>query len=140
MSVSDLTNSDVAELVAFRRKLHRRPELSGEEVETAQQVVSFLHETGPDQVIEGLGGTGVAVVYNSGHPGPTIMLRAELDGLPIKDLSGAAHASEIADKGHLCGHDGHMTMLCAVGRLLGRKRPERGRAVLLFISSRYFLP
>ncbi len=132
MSATDLTNSDIAELMAFRRQLHRRPELSGEEKETAKAVVAFLSATQPDKVVEGLGGTGVAVVYEGADPGPTVMLRAELDGLPIEELSGVEHSSEISGKGHLCGHDGHSTILCAVGRMLGRKRPKRGRAVLLF--------
>lgn len=132
MSVVNLTNSDIAELVAFRRQLHRQPELSGEEVETAKVVAAFLRTTQPDSVVEGLGGTGLAVVYEGEEPGPTVMLRAELDGLPIEELSGVDYTSEISGKGHLCGHDGHMTILSAVGRLLGRKRPARGRAVLLF--------
>jgi amidohydrolase len=132
-----LSNQNLADLVAFRRALHQRPELSGAEVETAGRVVDFLKQTNPDQVITGLGGTeaggtGVAVVYDGVEPGPTVMVRAELDGLPIHDLGDVAHHSQLPGKGHLCGHDGHMAMLCALGLMLARNRPARGRAILLF--------
>ena len=127
-----LTNQDVIELTAWRRKLHAMPEVSGEEVETAAEVISFLADTRPDRVVSGLGGTGVAVIYDGRKPGPTVMFRAELDALPIEELGQAAHRSRIPGKGHMCGHDGHMATLAALGRAFGRKRPERGRAILLF--------
>ena len=62
MNDISLSNSDVVELTAWRRRLHTMPDVSGEEVETAREVVRFLSETGPDAVVEGIGGTGVAVV------------------------------------------------------------------------------
>lgn len=126
------TNADIAELRAFRRELHLWPELSGAEEDTARRVVAFMEPTGPDRVLTGLGGTGVALVYDSGRAGPTLMIRAELDALPIEEKGDHDHRSRVAGRGHLCGHDGHMTMLCAVGRVLARQRPARGRAVLLF--------
>jgi len=127
-----LTNQDVIELAAWRRKLHAMPEISGEEVATAAEVQGFLADTKPDRVVSGLGGTGVAVVYDSGVPGPTVMFRAELDALPIDEIGTPEYRSKIHGKGHMCGHDGHMTMLAALGRQLGRDRPKRGRAILLF--------
>jgi len=132
MTVPRLTNADLAELTDWRRALHRRPELSGEEMETAEAVTAMLQATRPDTVLTGLGGHGVAALYNSGQPGPRVLLRCELDGLPIEDLSALPHRSEIPGKGHLCGHDGHMTILAAMARLLGRQRPARGSVVLLF--------
>lgn len=125
-----LTNIDIVELTDFRHALHRRPEVSRQEAQTAAAVASFL--PGPDQLVTGLGGHGVAAVYDSGQPGPTVMIRSELDALPILELTGAPHASEIPGKGHLCGHDGHSTILLGLARLLARKRPARGRVVLLF--------
>ena len=101
-----LSNSDIVELIDFRHALHRRPELSGEEAETAAAVVAFLTPTRPDQVITGLGGHGVAAVYEGQAPGPTVLFRSELDALPIFEISDAAYRSEFAGKGHLCGHDG----------------------------------
>jgi len=127
-----LTNSDLAELIALRRSLHRDPEISGQEHRTAARIAAVLAATGPDRVLTGLGGTGLAAIYDSGCPGPTVMVRAELDALPIHELGDVPYRSEIAGKGHLCGHDGHMTILCGLARLLGRARPERGRVVLLF--------
>ena len=127
-----LTNSDLAELTDWRRGLHRRPEISGEEAETARTVQTALKATGPDRIVTGLGGHGVAALYDSGRPGPQIMLRCELDGLPIRELSDRAHRSQIDGKGHLCGHDGHMSMLAGMARLLGRRRPARGSVLLMF--------
>lgn len=127
-----LTNADVAELIEFRRELHRFPEVSREEAATAQRIVSALSGLRPDQVITGLGGHGVAAVFNGGVAGPTLLFRAELDALPIEAISLAAHRSTIPGKGHLCGHDGHMTLLMGLARLLSRRRPARGRVVLMF--------
>lgn len=119
-------------LQTWRRKLHQYPEISGEEEQTAREVVSFLADTTPDATITGLGGHGVALVYNGIEAGPTVLLRCELDALAIHEISDAPHRSRIDGKGHMCGHDGHMTMMAAVGRVLARRRPSRGRAVLLF--------
>ena len=124
-----LTNRDIAELTGFRRALHRVPEVSREEAQTAHTIAAALTA---DQVITGLGGHGVAAVYTGAEPGPTVMFRAELDALPIAELSDAAHRSIIPGKGHLCGHDGHMTILIGLSRLLSRQRPARGRVVLMF--------
>lgn len=131
-SALTLTNHDLVELTAWRRKLHRQPEISNEEEKTAQEVVAFLRGTGPDCVLTGLGGHGVAMVYESGRPGPTVLFRSELDALPIDELSGVAHASLVPGKSHMCGHDGHTTILAALGRLFGRARPASGRVVLMF--------
>ena len=127
-----LSNRDLVEIVDWRRKLHSRPEISGEESETAEEVRKFLSGTAPDRIVSGLGGTGVAVVYEGNAPGPTVMFRAELDALPIEELTDIPHRSQIDGKAHLCGHDGHMAILAALGRGFGRARPERGRAVLMF--------
>jgi amidohydrolase len=127
-----LTNSDLSELVAFRRGLHQRPELSGEEVETARAVVAALQELAPTRLLAGLGGHGVAAIFDSGIVGPTVLFRAELDGLPIQERNDIAWASQIAGKSHVCGHDGHMTMLLALGRLIARTPVAQGRVVLMF--------
>ena len=127
-----LTNTDIAELVAFRRQLHCHPELSGMEEQTAATIASALGALGPDKILTGLGGHGVAAVFSAAKPGPTVMFRAELDALPITETSGAEWQSEIEGTGHLCGHDGHMTMLLALARLLARSPVRRGRVVLMF--------
>lgn len=127
-----LTENDLRELTALRHELHRHPELSGEEAETARRVEEALVPTAPDSVLTGLGGYGLAAIYDSGKPGPTIMFRAELDALPIEELGDVSHRSLVPGKAHLCGHDGHSTILIGMARLLGRSRPERGRVVLMF--------
>lgn len=127
-----LTNQDVVDLVAFRQALHRKPEISGEERETALAVTRFLESSAPDHVVTDLGGHGVAAIFEGAEPGPTVMIRSELDALPIEELSDSAHRSQVPGKGHLCGHDGHTAILAAVARGLGRQRPKRGRAILLF--------
>lgn len=127
-----LTNSDLVELTAFRRDLHRRPEVSGEEVETARTIVAALKPLKTAHILTGLGGHGVAAVFEGEADGPTVLFRAELDALPIQELSEADWVSEVPGKGHLCGHDGHMTMLLAFGRLIAREPIARGRIVLMF--------
>lgn len=127
-----LTNRDIAELTDWRRELHRFPEVSRDEAGTAARVAAALGPLGPDQLLTGLGGHGVAAVFDGTEPGPTVLFRAELDALPIEELSDAPHRSTFPGKGHLCGHDGHMAILIGLGRLIARQRPVRGRVVLLF--------
>lgn len=127
-----LTNQDMADLVAWRRRLHRFPEISGEEEKTAAEVVAFLSDTQPDRILTRLGGHGVALVFESGEPGPTLLFRAELDALPIEEVSDIPHRSEVPGKSHMCGHDGHTATLAALGRHFGRRRPAAGRVVLMF--------
>ena len=119
-------------LLDLRYRLHRRPEVSGHEVATAAMVLDFVRSSQPDQIVTGLGGHGLALVYDSGKPGPTVMIRAELDALPIEETGQPVWRSEVAGKGHLCGHDGHMTILAGLAQDLGARRPDLGRAVLLF--------
>lgn len=127
-----LTNRDVVELQAFRHDLHRHPEVSGEERETARRVVEALRPLAPSKVLTELGGHGVAAVVESKEPGPTLLFRAELDALPIEEKSQADHRSTVAGKGHLCGHDGHSTILLALATGLSRQPIARGRVVLLW--------
>lgn len=126
------TEDRIASATLWRRKLHTMPEISGEEDETADEVVSFLSRTAPDAIVTGLGGTGVAVIYEGKEPGPTVAIRAELDALPIAETGLPDWRSKIEGKGHMCGHDGHMAILATVGMALGQERPKRGRAILLF--------
>ena len=127
-----LSNTDINALITFRRLLHQHPEVSGEEEQTAQRIVEALSALAPHQIITGLGGHGVAAVFYSGCEGPTVLFRAELDALPIPEETGLDWASTTDGKGHLCGHDGHMTILLALGRLLARQPVQQGRVVLMF--------
>ena len=127
-----LAARDIERLIAWRHDLHRKPELSGQEVETARTVQAWLASTGADRIVTGLGGHGVLGIYDGEAPGPSVMLRAELDALPIPETSDIPHRSQVAGKAHLCGHDGHMAILAGVALALHGKRPTRGRVLLLF--------
>ncbi|MGV1794429.1 amidohydrolase [Rhizobium sp. A37_96] len=127
-----LTEGDIGDLVRFRHDLHRHPEISGEEHETAGRVVSFLTPLKPDRIMTGLGGTGVAAVFEGKGSGPTLLFRCELDALPIAETRDIAHKSLVAGKGHMCGHDGHMAIMAGLAHGLSRERLRRGRVVLLF--------
>ncbi|MFW2541964.1 amidohydrolase [Primorskyibacter sp. 2E107] len=127
-----LDTHEIAALAAWRHALHRAPELSGEERQTAATVAAMLREAGADAIHEGLGGHGVAAEFRSGVPGPRVMLRCELDALPIEETSTAEHRSRVPGKAHLCGHDGHMTLLAAVALRLSKQRPPRGTVILMF--------
>ena len=127
-----LSTDDMEKLVAMRHRLHQTPELSGEEKRTAQAIADALMLLKPDDLVTGLGGHGVAAVFDSGRTGPTILFRAELDGLPIPEISDLPHRSQESGKGHMCGHDGHMTILLGLAGLLSRARPTRGRIIVLF--------
>ena len=127
-----LTNADLVELTALRRDLHRFPEVSRQEQATAARIATTLRALYPDQIVTGLGGHGVAAVFNGKAPGQTVLFRAELDALPITELSDAPHRSTLPGTGHLCGHDGHMVLLIGLARLISRNRPAKGRVVLMF--------
>ncbi len=127
-----LTNKDMLDLIELRHDLHRHPEISGEEKETAQRIRTFLAQAKPDRLLADLGGHGVAAIYDSGRTGPAILIRSELDALPIQEKSMADYRSGTDGKGHLCGHDGHSTILTALALGLSRQRPQSGRVILLY--------
>ena len=127
-----LTNREILDLTKFRHLLHRTPEVSGQERETAARVAAKLREIGADRVVTDLGGHGVAGVFDGAAPGPTVMLRAELDALPIEETGDVPHASTIPERGHMCGHDGHAASLLGCAYAFARQRPARGRVVLMF--------
>ncbi len=132
--MNTLVTLDIEELVAFRRRLHAHPELSENEHRTAEAIVARLSRAEPSRVVEGLGsmGTGVCAVYDSPRPGPTVLVRAELDALPIQESCVFGHRSSVDGVSHKCGHDGHMTTLIALAEDLSARPIERGRVLLLF--------
>ncbi len=127
-----LSPQEIESLVSIRKKLHRNPELSGKEKETAAFIKSFLVKTNPDSILEGLGGHGLAAVYDSGSSGPSVLLRADIDALPIQEDNHFAHRSSEDGVAHLCGHDGHTTIMCGVALTMKKFRPSVGRLILLF--------
>lgn len=126
------SSPSIEAMIALRRDLHRNPELSGEEEQTAARVVSELTRFRPDDILIGLGGHGVAAVFKGNEDGPTVLFRCELDGLPIREISTSDWRSHTDGKAHLCGHDGHTAILCGLGAELAVRRPARGRVILMF--------
>lgn len=127
-----MNKSEIAKLTNFRKELHSFPELSGEEAGTSERVKGFFRSLKPDELIEDLGGHGFAVVYKGSNPGPVTLLRAELDALPILEYGAIKHISQIPGVSHLCGHDGHIAILCGVGIMLSQEKPVNGNVVILF--------
>jgi amidohydrolase len=119
-------------LVALRQSLHRHPDIADGEQATAESVQAFLNSTRPDDILTGIGGAGLAVVYNGSGDGPTVLLRAELDALPIEESIELPYRSATPGISHKCGHDGHMAILAGICGLLHQRPPQRGRVILLF--------
>ncbi|MBA3577998.1 MAG: amidohydrolase [Sphingomonas sp.] len=131
--------SDMPQLMEVYRDLHANPELSMQEVRSAAKLAAEARKLG-FQVTEGVGKTGVVAVLKNG-PGPVLMLRADMDGLPVKEQTGLAFASKatgklpdgtVAPVMHACGHDTHMTTwLGAARRLVAMKDQWSGTLVMI---------
>ncbi len=119
-----------AETVAWRRHLHRNPELSFKEHETAAFIARTLREIGLEP-IEGVGGTGVVAHVRGGRPGPVVALRADIDALPITEDSGVDFPSERDGVMHACGHDVHTACLLGAAKLLHETRETLAGTVRL---------
>ena len=131
-ALKDISAHDIEKLVRFRRTLHKYPEVSNDEAKTAGRVVSFLNETEPDTVLTGVGGHGVAAVYGADNHGPTLLFRCELDALPIREANSFDHNSVNDGVAHLCGHDGHMSIVAGLGLVLASQPVQNGTIILLF--------
>ena len=120
------------EMKGWRRHLHAHPELKFDCHETAAFIVERLREFGVDEIHEGIATSGVVAIIEGQGDGPTIGLRADMDALPITELTGAEYASTVPGKMHACGHDGHVTMLLGAAKYLAETRRFKGRVALLF--------
>ena len=122
-----------AEITAWRRGFHQQPELGYDLPQTAEKVADLCRQFGCDQVVTGVGRSGVvAVIQGRGQSDRAIALRADMDALPIDEITGADHASRIPGQMHACGHDGHTAMLLGAAKYLCETRQFAGRAVLIF--------
>ncbi len=122
-----------AELVAYRRHFHAHPELSLEEHETAAFVERELRQCDFDEIRTRVGKTGILATLRGGRSGPTTLLRADMDALPVSELGTAEYRSQRAGVMHACGHDGHMAILLASARALAARRQDvRGTLVFCF--------
>jgi amidohydrolase len=123
---------EMNELVTLRRELHQHAELAGSEFETNGIIRRFLESYEPDQLVTELGGPGLAAVFEGRDDGPTVMLRADIDAVPVQEANDFTHRSRRPGVSHKCGHDGHAAILAGLAARLSQHRPVRGRAVLLF--------
>lgn len=127
-----MDKSTLKELITFRQTLHSFPDLSGQEINTAEMVVDFIKPYNPGQIITNLGGEGVAFVYDSGRDGDVLMLRADLDALPIQEDNEFSYRSKHKGVSHKCGHDGHMAIIAGLAAQLKTHRLKKGKLILLY--------
>ncbi len=120
------------ELIKLRRNLHKQPELSGKEHETSLRIKQFLSAYEPDEVIEHIGGYGLAACFYGKEKGPSVLFRCELDALPIQEVNKVSYASKNKGVAHVCGHDGHMSILSGLAAFISQNRPTKGKVILLF--------
>ena len=134
MAVENWVAKELESLTEFRRDLHQNPELLYDVTRTAATVAEALRAAGVDEVVEGIGRTGVVGVIHgqSNTSGRTIGLRADMDALPIQEDTGKPWASKVEGKMHACGHDGHTTMLLGAARQLVESRAFDGTVIVIF--------
>lgn len=122
-------------LIEVRRKLHRFPELSGQEYDTARMLKQVLTSYNPDRLVEHLGGNGLAVVFEGRDEGPSVLFRCDMDALPIRETNQFEYKSTVEGVAHKCGHDGHMAIMLGLAEAIFYDPPARGRIILLFQPS-----
>jgi len=122
------------EITAWRRDIHAHPELAYDVHRTAGVVAEKLRNFGCDDVVTGIGRTGVVGVIRGARTGSvrTIGLRADMDALPIEEANEVPYKSTVPGKMHACGHDGHTAMLLGAARYLAETRNFAGTAVVIF--------
>lgn len=118
-----LTAEQHERLIATRRDLHQHPELAHQEKRTASLVAARLRELGLDEVRTDIGQTGVLGLLRGGQPGKRVLLRADMDGLPLTEHDrGQPYRSTYDGAHHACGHDGHVAILLMVAEILAARR------------------
>ncbi|MFZ0724116.1 MAG: amidohydrolase, partial [Xanthobacteraceae bacterium] len=121
------------EIKEWRRDLHAHPELRYDVHRTAASVADKLKSFGCDEVVPGIGRTGVVGVIRGRKPGGKVVgMRADMDALPIEEETGLPYKSTVPGKMHACGHDGHTAMLLGAAKYLAETRNFAGTAVVIF--------
>lgn len=133
MTIEPEISEMTAQVAGWRQDIHRNPELQYDVKRTAGLVAGLLREFGCDEVVEGIGRTGVVgVIRGAAGEGRAVGLRADMDALPIREATGLPYASTVPGKMHACGHDGHTAMLLGAAKHLAATRRFRGDAVMIF--------
>src|SRR5690349_12677332 len=117
----DVPSAVARDVIALRRDFHMYPELGFEEIRTAGIVADRLARLGYE-VRTRIGETGVVGILRTGKPGRTILLRADMDGLPVHEESGVPFASANPGKMHACGHDGHVAILLGAAQMIVERK------------------
>jgi len=119
-------------IIEHRKYLHQNPEVSGNEKETSKYIKKVLKQLLPDATITSVAKVGIIATITGNKKGKHIMLRCELDALPIQEVNKFKHKSKYKGISHKCGHDGHMAILLAVADYFNNNKPEKGTLSLLF--------
>lgn len=122
---------DIASFINFRKELHQHPEVSSQEAETKKKVFHFIQQFQPNEVIEA-GDHGIIFRFGGKEKGKSIMIRAELDALPIQEVNDFEYKSINQGVSHKCGHDGHMAILARLAYRLSSQKLKRGSCYLLY--------
>jgi len=131
MNISPDVRSNVKELVALRRAIHQYPEQGFKEFKTAGLIRSRLKSWGVDH--KAMCGTGTVATIKGSRPGPTLLIRADMDGLPLHEENKVPYCSRNKGVMHACGHDGHTAMALVAAKLLQKRRGEfRGNVKIMF--------
>ena len=130
--LNHLINTKLSEIINIRHQLHQIPELKFEEIKTSSLIMEMLSSYDiPYQ--SGIAKTGVIGIIDSGKPGKTVALRADMDALPIQEITGLPYQSKHENKMHACGHDGHTASLLLTAYLLQQMKDQfRGKVKLIF--------
>src|ERR1700735_3685852 len=121
------------EITAWRRDIHAHPELQYDVHRTAATVAEKLKSFGCDEVVPGIGRTGVVGVIRGRKAGNKVIgLRADMDALPLQEETSVPYKSTVPGKMHACGHDGHTAMLLGAAKYLAETRNFAGTAVVIF--------
>lgn len=122
------------DLITLRKEIHQHPEVSGKEENTADRIQKVLEKFNPDEILTGLGGYGVLAHFKckTGNSKETILFRAELDAISVREETGLPYQSQKENVMHGCGHDGHMVILIGLAEWLAKNRPDEIDVYLLF--------
>ena len=128
VEVLDDARSVLDETIQLRRRIHRHPEIGLSVPRTQAAVLEAMDGLGFD-VRTGTRTTSVVARLTGGRPGPTLLLRADMDALPLREETGLPFSSEVDGAMHACGHDAHVAMLVGAARLLARRRDTLAKAL-----------
>lgn len=126
-----IDNNTTNQLINFRKSLHAHPEISGKEFETQNKIICFLEDK-TNAEINKVANTGVIATFYGTETGSTIMIRGDIDALPIYEINDFEHRSKVNGVSHKCGHDGHTSILLGLAITLSKEPIKKGKVLLLF--------